>query len=163
MELKILIEAAAVQAGLLDDLLAVLERETAEMGAVNLTAMGCSNNAKEELLNKIAAHAPVLKRAVSGVAVREGLGAEGTFSVMAKLLEKKGVSEPLMKQRQIKATADKIQQVAGLNREIAERFSSTVSTTLNLITRLINQSSVYGSSGGYQQPRTGAIMINMEA
>ena len=56
-----------------------------------------------------------------------------------------------------------LQQVAELNREIAEKFSSTVATTLTLITRLANQSNVYGSSGGYQQPRNGAVMINMEA
>jgi len=163
MELKKLIEAASVQAGHMDALLAVLERETVQMGAVDITAMADSNNAKEELIKKIAEQAPLLKHAVSAVAVREGLAADAAFGAVAERLGKKGLKELLAKQQHMKTTADKIQQVAALNREIAERFASTVSTTLTLITRLVNQSNVYGSSGGYQKRRTSAIMINMEA
>lgn len=163
MELKTLIEAEALQAVLLDQLLAILERETAEMGDINIAAMAGSNHDKEELLAKIAAHAPVLKQAVSAMAAREGLSAQTSLGALVEQLAAKGIKEPLIKQQQLRRTADRIQQVAGLNREIAERFASTVTTTLNLITRMINQSSVYGSSGGYQQRRTGAVMINMEA
>lgn len=163
MELKKLIEIVTVLGGLLDDLLAVLERETAEMGAINVTAMADSNRDKEELVRKISEQDSVLKRAVSNLAVREGLAADTSLGALAELLGKKGSRELRVKQQHLKVTANKIQQAAALNREIAERFASTVSTTLTLIARLTSQSNVYGSSGGYQQPRTGAVMINMEA
>lgn len=163
MDLKKLTEAASIQTELLHDLLAVFERETVEMGDVNVAAMADSNIAKEDLLKKISEHAPVLKQAISDVAVREGLGANTSLGALAEVLWKKGNRDVLATQQQIKSVAEKVQQAAGLNREIAERFNSTVTTTLTLITRLVNQSNVYGASGGYQPSRTGAVIINMEA
>ncbi len=49
-----------------------------------------------------------------------------------------------------------------MNLEVAQRFSSTVTLSLDLMTRLVNQSNMYGT-GGYQQRQTGAVIINMEA
>ena len=163
MELKQLLDTAAVQSGLLDELLTVLERETAEMGDINISGMSASNLAKEELINKIAGHAPLMQQALSGLAVRYDLAATTSLKGIADHLAKRGSGGLLLKQQQLARTADRIQQVAALNREIAERFSSTVATSLTLITRLINQSNVYGASGGYQQHPTGAVMINREA
>ncbi len=163
MELKKLIEIVTVLGVLLDDLLAVLERETAEMGVINVAAMADSNRDKEELVKKISDQDSVLKHAVSVLAAREGLAPDAPLGALAELLEKKGSVELHAKQQLMKITADKIQRTAALNREIAEKFASTVSTTLTLIARLTNQSNVYGSSGGYQQIRTGAVIINTEA
>ena len=162
MKLKKLIEEINVQTGILNELLQVLERETAEMGDVNITAMNLSNETKEELIARIAEHTPQLQQAVSELAVNNGLPESATLGIVAQHVAKRGARELLTKQKEIQRTAERVQQVAVLNREIAERFAASVATSLNLITRLINQSNVYGASGGYQQRPTGAVMINRE-
>lgn len=163
MEMKTLKEAIAVESRLLTELLQIFERETIEMGDVNIDAMNLSNLEKEELIAKISDHAPLMKRALSELAVRQGLSPQATFKTIAESSAKRGSKELLASQQQLHATAERIQQVATLNREIAERFAFSVSTSLGLITRLINQSNVYGASGGYQQRPASAVMINREA
>lgn len=163
MELKKLIEELSVHTGLLNELLQVLERETSEMGDINIEAMGQSNRAKEELIPRISGHAQQLQQAIAALALREGLPGSTPLGILAGHIAKRGNRELLVKQQQIKDTADRVQQVSALNCEIAERFTSSVTTSLNLITRLINQSNVYGASGGYQQQPAGAVMINREA
>ncbi len=163
MELRRLLEAVTALAALMHTLHTVLERETAEMGGVNIAAMADTNKEKEELIQKIADQELLMKQAIVGMALREGLAADTPFGTLATTLAQRGDRELFKKRLELKEIANKIQQVAELNREIAEKFSSTVATTLTLITRLANQSNVYGSSGGYQQPRNGAVMINMEA
>lgn len=163
MEIKKILDAIDVQSGLLTDLLKVLEQETAEMGDINIDGMAASNQAKEELVNRIAENAPVMKLAISEIAAGCGLPDTASLINIAEHLAQKGTVELLLKQQQLAGLADRVQQVGSLNREIAEQFSATVTTTLSLITRLINQSNVYGASGGYQQRQTGAVMINREA
>ena len=164
MELKKLIEEINVQSELLNNLLKLLERETAEMGDIDITAMNLSNQSKEELIGTIAEHSPQIQRAILQLAAREGLvpGAS-TLGTLAEHFAKRGNRELLKKQQQIRSTAERVQQVAGLNREIAERFAASVTSSLNLITRLINQSNVYGASGGYQLRPASAVMVNREA
>jgi flagellar biosynthesis/type III secretory pathway chaperone len=163
MELKKMIEELTVQTGLLNELLQVLERETAEMGDVNINAMNLSNKAKEELTARIAKQTPCLQQAISAQAAREGLPGSASLGAVAAHIAKRGNLDPLARQQQIHRTAERVQQVAALNREIAERFASSITTSLTLITRLVNQSNVYGATGGYQQRPTGAVMINREA
>ena len=158
-----MLEEITVQTELLNQLLQVLERETAEMGDVNIDAMNLSNQTKEELTARIAEHTPCLQKAISAQAVREGLPGSASLGTVATHIAKKGNRELLAKQKQIHRTAERVQQVAALNREIAERFASSITTSLTLITRLVNQSNVYGASGGYQQQSAGAVMINREA
>src|SRR6266567_308510 len=121
MELKKMIEEIAVQTGLLKELLQVLERETSEMSDLNITAMGLSNTAKEELIARIATRSPYLQRAVSELAVHEGLPGTASLGTIAEHVAKTGNRELLAKQQQIHRTAERVQQVAALNREIAER------------------------------------------
>lgn len=163
MELNTLIDEITVHAGLLNELLQVFERETAEMGAVDIAAMNVSNQAKEELMARIAGHSPRLKQAISVLAAREGLSASASLGELAEHVAQKGNRKLLAKQQEIHGIAERIQQVAALNREIAERFSDSVTSSLGLITRLISQSNMYGASGGYQQRPAGAVMINREA
>ncbi|MDD2366563.1 MAG: flagellar protein FlgN [Desulfuromonadaceae bacterium] len=162
MELQNLIEAVDKQTKLLNELLQALERETVEMGEINISAMAVSNRSKEELTDKISAHSPTLQKAVATLAKREGLAETTLLRTVADHIAKRGKPELLDKQKKLRDTAISVQLVATLNRDIAERFASSVTASLNLITRLINQSNVYGSSGGYQQRPTGAIMINRE-
>lgn len=163
MKLNELLDRLAVQSGLLDELLAVLERETVEMGNINVNAMAEVNQAKEELINRISGHTQTMQQALSGLAVSYDLPATTSLKGIAEHLAKNGNGELLLKLERLSRTSDRIQQVAALNREIAERFSTTITTSLTLITRLINQSNVYGASGGYQRNSTGAVMINREA
>lgn len=163
MELKKLIEEITVQTELLNDLLCVLERETVEMGDINIAAMNLSNHTKEELTERIAKQTPQVQRAILQLATREGLPGNVPLSTLAEHIAKRGNREVLAKQQQIRATSERVRKVASLNREIAERFSASVTSSLNLITRLVNQSNVYGASGGYQPRSTGAVMINREA
>jgi flagellar biosynthesis/type III secretory pathway chaperone len=163
MELKKLIEEIDVQTELLIELLMLFERETAEMANINIVAMNLSNQIKEKLIGKIAECSPHIQRAISQLALREGLPESASLVKLAEHFAKRGNRELLKKQQQIHKTAERVQQVAELNRDIAEQFASTVTTSLGLITRLVNQSNVYGASGGYQQRPTGAVMINREA
>jgi flagellar biosynthesis/type III secretory pathway chaperone len=163
MELKKLIAEISLQAALLDELLQVLERETVEMGDVNISAMDLSNRTKEELFAKIAGQTPILQQAISAHAVCEGLPVSASLGELAKCIAKRGDRELLTKQQQIHRTAERIRQVSALNVEIAERFSSSVTSTLGLISRLINQSNIYGSSGGFLRQPAGAVIINREA
>lgn len=163
MELKNLMTAVTTQAALLDELLALLERETAELSDVNIPAMTESNLAKEELIKRIAEHDPVMKQAISDMAIREGFSSDTSFGSIAEHLAKQGDAGLLTEQRRLKRTADRIRQVADMNHNIAERFASTIATSLKLVTRIINQSNVYGATGGFQKSHAGAVIINREA
>jgi len=164
MELKKLIGAVADQTVLLDELLVLLEQETGELSNVKIAAMTQTNLAKEELFRKISGHSSILQQNVTALAARQGLPSETSLGAIADYFAQKGQKELHEKLSRLKKTADRIKQVASMNREIADRFASTISTSLNLISRVINQSnSVYGASGGYQQRPAGAVMINKEA
>lgn len=163
MELKTLIDQMAVQQELLEELLQLLERETTEMGSINVGAMDLTNQGKEQLSAQIAEQTPHLQQAISACAIREGLAGTVSLGSLAAQLAKKGNRNLLIRQQQLLAVSERVQRVAALNREIAEHFAASVTTSLGLITRLINQSNVYGASGGYQQRPAGAVMINREA
>ncbi len=163
MELKGLFDAVAVQAELLDRLLASLERETAELSNVKIDAMTRTNQEKEELIGKISRHSSVLQREIAAAAAVEGLPSDATLGAIAKHLAKKGQNELQQRQNSLKRTAARIRRVGAMNREIAERFAATISNSLNLMARLINQSNVYEARGGFQRRPSGAVMINREA
>jgi hypothetical protein len=82
---------------------------------------------------------------------------------LAARLKAKGNREIPRLHAELNGAAVKIRQVAAVNRDIAERFAVSVTTSLTLLTRLINQSNTYGASGGYQQAAVGSVMINKEA
>jgi flagellar biosynthesis/type III secretory pathway chaperone len=163
MELKKLMAATTTQTAFLDELLALLERETAELSAVNIPAMTQTNLAKEELLRKIAEHTPVMQQAIAAMAVREGFPSDTPLGVIAERLARKGVTEVLRERKRLEKTAEKVRRIAAVNHGIADRFVTTISTSLKLVTRIINQSNVYGATGEYQKGHAGAVMINREA
>lgn len=163
MEIKKLIEAITVQTELLNELLQVLERETSEMANIDINAMNLSNQAKNELIARVAEHSQNLQRTTSALAVHEGLQATASLGAIAEHVAKKGNRQLLTALQQLGRIAEQLQEVTVLNSGIAERFVSNVTTALRLIASLINQSNVYGASGGYQQRPTGAVIINREA
>ncbi len=163
MGMKRLLAAIELQDSYLGELLAVLERESGELGNVDIAAMTKTNQDKEELYGKITTHSDELKQAIVALAELDGLSAGSTLGEIAEKRSRKGDPLLLQKQEALQDKANRIQQVAAMNLEVAQRFSATVTLSLDLITRLVNQSNMYGSGGGYQQRQTGAVIINMEA
>jgi len=157
---KTLSEILSIQLQLLDELYSLLERETRELGDMKLDAMAEVNRLREELTERIEAHTELLRQAISGAALDLGLASDATLGAVVAKTAQKDIPHLYHK---LNATARRVQDRAAMNREIAERFAATATTTLNFLTRLINQSSVYGASGGYQQRTSGAVMINKEA
>lgn len=158
-----LTQALSLQLQMFEELLAILKQELHDMSEINLEAMAEINIRKEDVAGRIEAHRAPLREAISEAARREGLASEATLGELAACLVPKGDKEVHRLHKALNETAERIQQAASINREIAERFASTVTNSLDLITRLINQSNVYGASGGYQQRQTGAVMLNTEA
>ncbi len=77
--------------------------------------------------------------------------------------KQKGKKDVSRLHEELNRVAGRIRQLISINREIAERFAASVTSSLELLTRVINQSNIYGASGGYQQRPAGAVMINREA
>jgi flagellar biosynthesis/type III secretory pathway chaperone len=151
------------QLRLFNALLVVLERETGELAEIHLDAMAEINRRKEELTSGIDAHTIPLRKAIGEALSREGLPASATLRELAARLKAKGNCEIPRLHEELSSSSARIQQVAAVNRDIAERFASSVTTSLSLLTRLINQSNTYGASGGYQQQIVGSVMVNREA
>lgn len=151
------------QLKLLEELYALLKLETNELAEVHLDAMAEINIRKEDLSSRMAPHSEHLRALMQEVATREGLSAKATLGELAVCFSKKGDREIARIHAELNATADRIKELLSLNREIAERFAASVGNSLEFIARIINQTSTYGASGGYQQRPAGAVLINREA
>jgi flagellar biosynthesis/type III secretory pathway chaperone len=157
---KPLTEILSIQLKLLEELYSLLERETREFGAMNQDAMAEVNRLGGELTERIEAHTGLLRQAISAAACELGLAPDATLGDIAAKTTQKAIPRLY---RELNAAARRVQERAVMNREIAERFVATAASTMNLLTRLINQSSIYGVSGGYGQRSVGSVMINRKA
>lgn len=162
MDLKKLGVQLSGQLGLLQELLVLLEQETRELGDIRLDVMAGINSRKEELSELIEAQAEQLRGAIAEAVLAEGLPVGESLGALAARLKQKGNRDIPLLHEELNRVVERIRQALVVNREIAERFSTSVSSSLGLLTRLINQSSIYGASGGYQQRTAGAVMINRE-
>lgn len=163
MALRTLIAALETQLRLLEDFFNLLSRETRELSDIQLDAMSQINLLKESIAARIESHSSLLRKEMEEAAVREGLSATATLGELAGAYKQKGNKDVSRLHDELNEVADRIRQRITLNREIAERFAASVASSLELLTRVINQSNTYGASGGYQQRSTGAVMINREA
>jgi flagellar biosynthesis/type III secretory pathway chaperone len=163
MDYNVLTEAISEQTSLLTELLQVLESETADMGNLDMVAMNVSNQTKEALIAKISSHSQMLQLLITQTARREALPESATLEVIATHVAKTGNRKLVELQKRLRSSAEQVQQIAALNKGIAERFVTTAADSLTLISRMLNQSSVYGASGGYQTRHAGAVIINREA
>lgn len=161
--MKKLTEALTLQLQLFDELSTIFRQELHEMSEINLDAMAAVNSRKEDVAARIETHSKSLRQLISAAAAAEGLSGEATLGELATAMAQKGSTDLLRLHRALNDGAERVRQDAIANREIAERFAAMVTNSLNLVTRLINQSNVYGASGGYQQRKTGAVMLNTEA
>jgi len=163
MTIKRLSEALSGQQKVLEELLDLLKRETSELTDVNIEAMTEINSKKEELGARIQTHTAVLRQVIAETTNSLGLPSDLPFGELAAKLGRQGNKEIILQHEQLNAVAEQVRQVAAMNQEIAGRFADALNQSLNFLTRIINQSSVYGASGGYQQRTPGAVIINMEA
>jgi flagellar biosynthesis/type III secretory pathway chaperone len=161
--MKNLITALAEQLKLLEELRGVLKRETNELSEVHLEAMAEINLQKEDISARIEVQSAALRSAIEDVATREGLSSRAALGELATVLVKKGHRDVARFHAELNATADQIKELLELNRDIATHFSTSIGSTLEFITRIINQTSTYGASGSYQQRPSSAVLINREA
>jgi flagellar biosynthesis/type III secretory pathway chaperone len=163
MEMKKLAEELLIQSGYFKELASCLERETVELSNINLVVMDELNKEKEEIASRVESRTEPLKNAMMDVIRREGLDIETTLGGLCLVLKKKGNLEIPRLYGDLKLLADKNHQLLILNKEIAEKFAESVGSTIDVLTKVVNQSNLYGSSGGYQQRPTGSVLINREA
>ena len=155
--------ALTQQLKLLEELQSLLKRETHELSEVHVDAMAEINVQKNDLSARIAAHGPILKKAIQEIAAREGLSAWATLGDLNVTLIKKGNRDIVRLDAELNATADQIKELLSLNYEIAERFAASIGKSLDFIASILNQNSTYGASGSYQQRPPSAVLINREA
>jgi flagellar biosynthesis/type III secretory pathway chaperone len=162
MATDILKAALETQVLLLNELINLLQRETGELAAIHLDAMAAINGQKELLTARSEAHSTVLQKAIEEAAIREGLSSKATLGELAAKCKKRGNNEISRLHGELNRLAERARETIGINAEIAERFAASVTSSLELLTRVINQSTTYGSSGDYQQRPASAVMINRE-
>jgi hypothetical protein len=163
MEINKLAEVLNIQVKSFKAMASCLENETRAMTDINLEEMANLNKQKEEIAAKIESDTKLLMAAMKSVAEKHGLVSDIPLSELAAALRKKGNLEIPRLYSELKALADSNRRLLSVNREIAEKFAESVGTTIDLLTRVVNQSNFYGSSGGYQQRPTGSVLINREA
>jgi flagellar biosynthesis/type III secretory pathway chaperone len=163
MKINKLTDTLSTQLGLLEELHTLLEQETNELAEINLDAMAEVNRLKEDISARIEEHTVHFLQVVEEAAVSLMLPKDCALGELAATFAKQGNKEIPALHKKLNKVAQQVRQTATMNREIADRFVATVNTSLNFLTRIINQSSVYGASGGYQQRPSGAVIINREA
>ncbi len=163
MALRTLITALETQVQLLEELFSLLDRETRELSDINLDAMAEINGMKENVASRIEAHSVVLRKELGEAFSRQGLSAKATLGELAASVKLQGNNDISRLHEELNSIAGRISRAIIINSEIAERFAASVTSSLELLTRVINQSNIYGASGGYQHRPAGAVMINREA
>lgn len=158
-----LITVLKTQLQLMEEFFALLSRETRELSDIHLDAMAEINSQKESFAARIETHSALLRKELEEAASREGLPPTARLGELAEAYKRKGKTEVSHLHGELNHVADRIRQAISINREIAERFAASVAGSLQLLTRVINQSNIYGATGGYQQRPTGSVMINREA
>ena len=163
MAIHTLITVLETQLQLLEDFFNLLSRETRELSDIHLDAMAEINSQKVSAAARIETHSALLRKEIDEASTREGLSPNAALGELADIFKLKGKKDVSRLHEELNRVTDRIRQAISINREIAERFAASVASSLELLTRVINQSNTYGAYGGYQQRPTGAVLINREA
>lgn len=163
MDNRNLVSALLIQQELLQELLLLGERETPALSDIRLEDMAEINSSKSDIFQRMESHAGPLREAISTTARGLGLSPDASLGSVAGELARKGDRDVLRLHEKLNDVAVKVRQTLEINREVAERFAASVRSSLELLTRLVNQSNVYGATGSYQQRQVGSVMINREA
>ncbi|MDD2851620.1 MAG: flagellar export chaperone FlgN [Desulfuromonadaceae bacterium] len=161
--MKTLVIALELQLKLLEELHALLNREMSELSEIHVDAMLEINIKKENVATCIQTHSTVLRNEIVQAIKKEGLPPAATLGQLAERFSLKGIKDISRLHTELNKVAGQTKQMLQINSEIAEKFAASVSNSLALLTRVINQSNTYGASGGYQQRPTGAVLVNREA
>lgn len=154
--------ALELQLKLLEELHRLLKQETEELSEIHLDSMAEINSEKENVAARIGIHSALIRKEIEEAASREGLSSKVTLGELAVRYKQKGNKDVSGLHEELNRVSVRIRETIGINREIAERFAASVTSSLELLTRVINQSNTYGTSG-YQQRPTSAVLINREA
>lgn len=150
----------STQLKLMGELLALLERETSELLAVNLDALAEINAVKESTTERINEHTAPLRQAVSEVAANSELPSNATLVEVITCLGKQGYKEIPRLYQDLNTQAKQVRHAAAMNQDLAERSVSMVQIALFILAQLLEQSLTYGASGSFQQWPAGGIIIN---
>jgi flagellar biosynthesis/type III secretory pathway chaperone len=160
MSIRKFAELLSFQLLLLEKIEIVMEQETEALSNINLDKLPDINLQKADLSAEIEQTIVNLRHLMSEQATKAGLSPAATLGAIAEAID---LPEITALHKSLNTAAGKVRDTAAMNLEIAEHFAETAGSTLNVLTGLINQTSVYGSSGSYQQRSTGSMMINREA
>lgn len=163
MDTRNLVSALLIQQELLQELLRLGERETPALSDIRLEDMAEINTQKSDVFQRMEVHAGPLRETISASATVLGLSPDAALGDIAGELARMGDRNVLRLHEELNGIAGKVRQTLEINREVAERFAASVRSSLELLTRLVNQSNVYGATGSYQQRQVGSVMINREA
>ncbi|MDD2539424.1 MAG: flagellar protein FlgN [Desulfuromonadaceae bacterium] len=161
--MKRLITALELQLSMLEELYSLLRQETSELSDIHLAAMADITMRKENVSSRIESHTKTLLTEIEQAVSREGMPPKTSLGELAARSSSKGNCDLLNLHTKLNDAARRVKQLLALNKEIAERFAASIGSSLELLSRVINQSNVYGASGGYQQRPTGSVIINREA
>lgn len=160
MSTKKFAELLSFQLLLLEKMGIVMEQETEALSNIYLDKLPDINLQKADLSAEIERTIVNLRQLISEEATKAGISPSATLGAIAEAID---LPEITALHKSLNIAAGKVRDTAAMNLEIAERFAETAGSTLNLLTGLINQTSVYGASGSYQQRAPGSMMINREA
>ncbi len=161
--MKNLVAALEQQLNLMKELHDLLKKETDQLADVKVDAMAETNARKEDLSSRMFAHTAVLRTALHDCALAEGLSAGASLGELVVIASRKGNRDLPRLHSELNELAVQVRDLLALNRDIAEKFASSVSSSLEFISRIVNQTSTYGASGSYQQRPAGSVLINREA
>src|SRR6185369_6781280 len=119
MKIKKLTDTLSTQLGLLEELHALLERETKALAEINLDAMAEINGLKEDVSARIEEHTAPLRRAVEEAAADLALPRDSSLGELAAKLEKKGNKEISRLHGKLNKLAKQVRMTATMNRDIA--------------------------------------------
>ncbi len=159
-----LIRYMAMQQASLQELHSLMKDEELAIIALDIEKMQELNILKESAHQR---HRSILmegQQLISSIAKQTGLKQDVRLSQVIEKMEPGLQAELSMLQNGLIEIAGRVKELAKNNRQMLERFLGTVNESLAFILRVLNSSSMYGSSGVYlQQQRTAAMMVNREA
>lgn len=159
-----LIRYLAMQQASLQELHSLLKEEQRAITAVDTERMNEINILKETVHQRQRSVMLEGQQVVAALAKKLALPKNVTIGQIIERLDPRQQAELHLLQNGVAELAARVMEVATDNKKMLERFLSTVNESLGFILRVLNSSSIYGSSGSYlQHNRTAAMMVNREA
>jgi len=160
MDMNMLEEKLRSQLQLYEQLRRLLEEETGALVRKKLDDMENITGQKNQLSEDIQEADASLRRIVSLLATERGFAPEVPLATIVASMGKQKIS---LLCRRLAETWQRIQDVSSLNGAISSQFIRTAQLAQESLCKLINNSNMYGASGGYVWRNSGSIMINKEA